>query len=118
MEILFRGISLKTGQWVYGELHLKCKRPHVHTGLSSDYIYVKTVGQYIGRRDNNQARIFKGDRISDHNGIGIVEYSEKYAGFRVNYGNGQCKWFYDYLDSEVGSIEIIGNIHENPELLA
>lgn len=79
--------------------------------LLRDYKIVARL-QYTGRRDNSQAMIFEGDRISDHNGIGAVEYSNKYAGFRVNYGNGQCKWFYDYLKSELGSIEIIGNVHD------
>ncbi len=60
--------------------------------------------------------LFEGDIISDHDGVGCVEYKEDYAGFRVNYGSGRCKWFYDYTDNEVKSIERIGNIHEDKHI--
>lgn len=67
--------------------------------------------------DSNGTDIYEGDIVTDHLGIGVVEYSEKYAGFRVNYKDGLCKWFYDYnLRGERESIEVIGNIYENPEL--
>ena len=68
--------------------------------------------QYTGLKD-----IYENDIIQDNIGIGVVEYKSEYAGFRVNYKNGRCKWFYDYLESEMKTIEIIGNTHETPELL-
>lgn len=68
--------------------------------------------QYTGLID-----IWENDIIEDNVGIGYVEYVDKYAAFRVNYNNRRCKWFYDYLDSEMKSLVKIGNIHENPELL-
>jgi len=68
--------------------------------------------QYTGLKN-----IWESDIIVDNLGIGVIEYCNKYAGFRVNYKNGKCKWFYDYLDSEMKTVEVIGNIFENPELL-
>lgn len=68
--------------------------------------------QYTGLKG-----MYEGDIISDNIGNGVIEYVEKYAAFRVNYfGNSQAKWFYDYLDSEMKTIEIIGNIHEHKHL--
>lgn len=76
------------------------------------------VMQYTGLHDKNGVEICEGDIISDHVGIGVVKYSKEKAAFRVSYGDGRAKWFIDYtLLGEKESIEVIGNIHENPELL-
>lgn len=75
------------------------------------------VMQFTGLTDKNGADIFESDIVTDNIGIGIIEYADKYAGFRVNYVNDRYKWFYDYLDREQATIEIIGNIHQNKDLL-
>ena len=74
--------------------------------------------QFTGMLDKHGMPIFEGDILSDHVGIGVVEYSEKRASFRVNYRDGFCKWFIDYnLKGELESIEVIGNIHQHAHLL-
>ena len=74
--------------------------------------------QFTGMQDKNGVQIYEGDVVSDHVGIGVVEYSEKRSSFRVNYRDGFCKWFIDYnLKGELESIEVIGNIHQHAHLL-
>lgn len=76
--------------------------------------------QSTGLTDKNGVEIFEGDilRISYQNG---TESVEKYT--KVIYSNGafRTNWhgeYYQVLGSEVTIYsEIIGNIHENPELL-
>lgn len=78
--------------------------------------------QYTGLRDKNGVEIYEGDVVQDHNGIGVVEF-DKWAAFAVTYRSperfvGRGKWFCDYsLRGERESIEVIGNIWQNPELL-
>jgi hypothetical protein len=110
----FRAIKdYMTFEFAYGNLIYNDGYPRIQ--IDNDLTFVtclkNTEGQYTGLKG-----IYENDIVSDHNGIGVVEYVEKYAAFRVNYKNGECKWFYHYLDSEYDSIEIIGNIYQTPEL--
>lgn len=135
-EIKCRGLNTK-GEWVYGSLvnttHGIATMPHTRTKTwivesafgnggwfnvtRKQYVKPETVGQFTGKYFGGD-EIYEGDIVSDHVGIGVVKYSEKDGAFRVSYGDGQAKWFYDYiLNGERESIEVIGNVHENPELM-
>jgi hypothetical protein len=79
--------------------------------------------QYIGLNYHHcGAAMCEGDIIKDHVGIGVINYWQRNCAFKVSYiaeNAGQGKWFCDYiLKGELESIELIGNIHENPELTA
>ena len=87
---------------------------HLFNNKNPSYV----IEQFTELLDFNGAKIFEGDIVRDHNGIGEVQYSDKKAAFKVNYHDGFAKWFIDYnLKGERESIEVIGNIHQNSELL-
>lgn len=58
------------GQWVFGDLHTMCTKPHIHTELSHypfsgkrAFIDLNTVGQYSGVKDKTETKIYNGDII-------------------------------------------------------
>lgn len=124
-EIKFRGKDLKTGEWVYGDLHLLCDAPHIHTAPSQfpyagkrSFIDKDTIGQFTGLLDINGREIYEGDvvRVRVTNDrfkrnprfeIGSVKYDDYYG----RWDNGFHGRFFS------NRMEVIGNIHDNPELL-
>ncbi|EUJ46701.1 YopX family protein [Paenilisteria rocourtiae] len=132
-EIEFRGKNIN-GYWAYGNLSVikeKLDRAGVGTYISNSsgapfayQVRPETVGQYTGLSDKNGNKIFEGDIVapsgfvSEINQPGIVKWCDKKLCFYVDsietliYSEGYKMYF--GLDS---AIKIIGNIHENPELL-
>ena len=133
-EILFRGKRVDNGEWVYGYYWTNELGNHFIRVTEEDYNYVledyevlsETVGQYTGLTDKKSKKIFEGDILQDKFGqIEIVDYCNEWGAFRT------C--FVKALNDEekivatvggasfVGTIwrkyEVIGNIHDNPELL-
>lgn len=121
-EILFRGKGThghKTGKWVYGN-YAKDFWGINHKGygilpIEGGYNEVdpETVGQYTGLTDNNGTKIFEGDIVEFKEENGEIVYDEKQAMFIVNFDT----WCTDFDHIYPFELEIIGNIHDNPELL-
>ena len=134
-EILFRGKGIKDNVWVYGDLlQDKCGHTRIQAQSPlrfSNEVDFSTVGQYTGLTDKNGKKIFEGDIIKTNlvSSIGIIKFGEhvcnpsnyvadeSHIGFYVD-------WFeYDCVRRDLGFFtrrglpEIIGNIHDNPELL-
>ena len=141
-EILFRGKRTDNGEWVEGyyykakycrtddELcdYITVPHPKEYNEPSSHYIVdPETVGQYTGLKDKNGKRIFEGDIIKYKNTDGIkfngvaltvigkVVYNEKNASFAISGKDEIGAKYYDYFP--IKNIEVIGNIHDDPELL-
>lgn len=134
-EILFRGKRVDNGEWVQGTYYHQTE----FYGDKCDYHYIietcdelednmmifskvipETIGQYTGVTDKNGNKIFEGDIITAE--IYEREYEDEYLSntpIQVTYCSG---YFYPFhlegcWRSGVSNITVIGNIHDNPELL-
>lgn len=74
--------------------------------------------QFTGLHDKNGKEIYEGDIVCDKDGhIGEVEYISEHAAFVIREINPHRYNFINCGNQQFISTEIIGNIHENPELL-
>ena len=130
-EIRFRGKRKDNGEWVHGLLSYESDSVEVSKIMVDDngyshYIDLNTVDQYTGLKDENGKEIYEGDIVTacwydyeepSHDMTGIVEFTEGWMSY----------WIADYDKKEFSelngqgyyhwTIEVIGNIHDNPELL-
>ena len=139
-EILFRGKRAYGGEWVEGFYYMQRGKyagdksfcyeyPTITTGIvetsgaygeSSEAIEYEvipeTVGQYTGITDKTGKKIFEGDIVKEYNifgvevGIGAVHWSDLFLAWHIT----KNKSMYS---GNIASYEVIGNIHDNPELL-
>ena len=137
-EILFRGKRTDNGEWIYGDLmqNVDCikireQEKDVKHIAKSFEIDLETVGQYTDLTDKNGKRIFEGDilhiaKIAD----GLGGYYQPPFDYPVNVVVkwDLCAWMWETLCEDKRFIsfpdawchyecEVIGNIHDNPELL-
>lgn len=137
-EILFRGKRIDNGEWVYGYYYHQIVRDSFNSenpilfekdfirpietiGIFESYeVIPETIGQFTGASDAeiNGREVFDGDIIQncDTRRLQEVYYDEdRFAWY--------CRYLYDKqqivsLRESLGNLnKVLGNIHDNPELL-
>lgn len=113
------------GNWHIGLLTFMFGQYAIVNEIDENTVYLidkETIGQSIGLKDKNGVDIFEGDIVQFRDGeeslLGIVKrdcYQFFIDGIEPDDN-------YDFIDVSntfdgTSSLEIIGNIHENPELL-
>lgn len=137
-EILFRGKREDNGEWVFGAFCGRSSKspfgemqenPNIikyddpFDGYWFDVIS-STVGQYTGLTDKKGVKIFEGDivRTKEYgkdahglNHVGFDTFQIRHYGYAVYLENSKRKFM--LTPSTAQTCEIIGNVHDNPELL-
>ena len=115
-EILFRGKDI-AGNWHYGvplvftEDYVCITAPHTY----NKKVEANTVGQFTGLLDKNGAKVFEGDILKGSwETVLTIFYDEISSSYRVKTSTGHEREPSYY---GIEKWEIIGNIHDNPELL-
>lgn len=113
-EILFRGKRVGNGEWVEGGYYENNTGKYIISpAFVAHLIIPKTVGRFTGLTDTNGRKIFEGDIVRHKGECGLVGYSYDYGMFEVDFD--YC--FADFSDISASNCEVIGNAHDNPELL-
>lgn len=138
-EIKFRGKHVNGGEWVYGMTisngTIKRKINNIFFEVAENKwvgVLPETLGQYTGLKDKDGKEIYEGDILKTPRGfIGQVVFgrAEEECRHKV-FGRMVIDCYTTYgwifvrgdgyrcaIDDELLEGEIIGNIHDNPELM-
>jgi uncharacterized phage protein (TIGR01671 family) len=135
-QIKFRGRWTDYGEWVYGYLihddiirsrgiaigteAMSCKSEVLYSGFR---VIPETVGQFTGLTDENEKEIYEGDILQsfEHGQIKqlhVVRYFDGRFWAVLDNKPKECTacWL-PFCRADTERVKIIGNIHDNPDLL-
>jgi len=129
-EYLFRGKEFGTGIWRQGDLsYNRFGEPSIYSNGFGQLVHPETVGEWTGLTDEAGQKIFEGDilRYAKSDGS-LSEFATEVRfgtyncsccrgvyGWYLSGGGGDIRDFCGYEDA--GPYVVVGNIHDNPELL-
>ena len=118
-DIKFRGLD-SDNNWVYGGYYKESKNGCEYITIDdfdTAVVVRETIGQLTGLKDCNGVGIYDGDVVKDDEGFNRHVTFGPYGVDADGYDSGG---YYDgYVPATFpwDSFEVIGNIHENPELI-
>ena len=140
-EILFRGKRADNGEWLFGDLrhifhgeyrtHIVDNSNGLNNGVCGLEVASSTVGQFTGLTDRDGVKIFEGDilRVTDEhkeyitfvhcvdNTLCVDIFVDNTGVLEFDYNYTAIGFAEDFWKNQSCKVEIIGNIHDNPELL-
>lgn len=135
--IQFRGKRIDNNKWVFGDLITNNGKPFIVNGVAEsneEYIalenwqpvHPKTVGQFIDLTEKKGKEIYEGDivecRFMFHGKpsktmfLSKIIYNQHIACYQISYLNNDNIFVHDDIGFRY-ELKIIGNIHDNKELL-
>ena len=129
-EYIFRGKRVDNGEWIYGSLSwftdgspieiTMVERPKGNDKWTR-VVAPETVGQYSGLCDKNGNKIWEGDIVIFNRGRNLPNTKPRPLKIFFDESNAQFTCYespYATLQKvQMSECEVIGNIHDNPELL-
>jgi uncharacterized phage protein (TIGR01671 family) len=128
-DILFRGKRFDNGEWVEGNLFVPDFEKYptqicigTHIVRITFEVDPETIGQYTGLTDKNGKKIFEGDIVKAASDVLGSPFEGERIG-KIVYD--ECSYFIEpqnpmeslYLFDECTDYTVIGNIHDNPEMI-
>lgn len=129
-EILFKGKRKDTGEWIQGS-YFDNKELGIHYIMvwngehyAGHEVIEETVAQFIGHVACEKVKVFDKDLLKDpeYGNIYLVKWLEDETGYilrevGINRDNTECIIDMLYEDGDWIKLEVVGTLHDNPELL-
>lgn len=118
-------VVIPKGKWIYGGITYDEDRVWIDMPYYGQIIVDKeTIGQYTGLKDKNGKKIYGGDIVDFSYDVFVGNFDTRVAKGIVKFEKGafwigipELEEQYLLYEINIDSIEVIGNIVDNPELL-